>query len=142
MADVIVRSLDNLRQEIVAGPHTLYADEPADSGGDDSGPDPYELLLAALGACTSMTLTLYARRKRWPLKGVEVRLSHRRDYAEDCADCADKTARIDVIERLITLRGALDETQRARLLEIAGKCPVHGTLTGAIRVDDRLEPAA
>src|SRR5262245_25655342 len=120
MANVIVRSLDNLRQEIAAGPHTLYADEPADSGGDDSGPDPYELRLAALGACTSMTLTLYARRKRWPLEGVEVRLSHRRDYAEDCADCADKTARINVIERRITLRGALDETQRARLLEIAG----------------------
>jgi putative redox protein len=142
MADVIVRSMDNLRQEIAAGPHTLYADEPADSGGDASGPDPYELLLAALGACTSMTLTLYARRKRWPLEGVEVRLSHRRDYAQDCADCADKTARIDVIERRITLRGDLDESQRARLLEIAEKCPVHRTLTGTIRVDDRLEPAA
>jgi putative redox protein len=142
MADVIVRSLDNLHQEIAAGPHTLYADEPADSGGDDSGPDPYELLLGALGACTSMTLTLYARRKRWPLEGVEVRLSHRRDYAQDCADCDQCATQIDVIERRITLRGELDESQRARLLEIAEKCPVHRTLTGTIRVDDRLEPAA
>jgi putative redox protein len=142
MADVIVRSLDNLHQEIAAGPHTLYADEPADSGGDDSGPDPYELLLGALGACTSMTLTLYARRKRWPLEGVEVRLSHRRDYAQDCADCDQRATQIDVIERRITLRGELDESQRARLLEIAEKCPVHRTLTGTIRVDDRLEPAA
>jgi uncharacterized OsmC-like protein len=140
MADVIVRSLDNLRQEIAAGPHTLYADEPADSGGDDVGPDPYELLLAALGACTSMTLTLYARRKGWPLEQVEVRLSHRRDYAQDCADCSE-TAKIDIVERRITLRGALDEAQRARLLEIAEKCPVHRTLTGTIKVDDRLEPA-
>ena len=142
MADVIVRSLDNLRQEIAAGPHTLYADEPADSGGDDSGPDPYELLLGALGACTSMTLTLYARRKRWPLEHVEVRLSHRRDYAQDCANCPDTVAKIDIIERRITLRGALDEAQRARLLEIAEQCPVHRTLTGTIKVDDRLEPAA
>jgi putative redox protein len=140
MADVIVRSLDNLRQEIAAGPHTFYADEPADAGGDDVGPDPYELLLAALGACTSMTLTLYARRKRWPLERVEVRLSHRRDYAEDCANCSDKTAQIDVIERLITLHGDLDQAQRTRLLEIATKCPVHRSLTGTIRVEDRLEP--
>ena len=140
MADVIVRSLDNLRQEIAAGPHTLYADEPADSGGDDAGPDPYELLLGALGACTSMTL--YARRKRWPLEHVEVRLSHRRDYAQDCADCPDTAAKIDIIERRITLRGALDEAQRARLLEIAVKFPVHRTLTGTIKVDYRLEPAA
>ncbi|MFL5800586.1 MAG: OsmC family protein [Roseiflexaceae bacterium] len=138
MADVIVRSLDNLRQEIAAGPHTLYADEPADSGGDDSGPDPYELLLAALGACTSMTLTLYARRKRWPLENVEVRLSHRRDYAQDCADCSE-AAKIDFIERRITLHGGLDEAQRARLLEIAEKCPVHRTLTGTIKVIDTLE---
>lgn len=140
MANVIVRSLDNLRQEIAAGPHTFYADEPADSGGDDVGPDPYELLLAALGACTSMTLTLYARRKGWPLAGVEVRLSHRHDYAQDCEDCSDETAKLDVIERLITLQGELDEAQRARLLEIATRCPVHRTLTGTIRVDDRLEP--
>jgi putative redox protein len=138
MASVIVRSLDSLRQQIDAGPHTLFADEPADAGGDDSGPDPYELLLAALGACTSMTLLLYARRKQWPLEGAEVRLSHRRDYARDCADCDQKPAQIDLIERHITLRGPLDDAQRARLLEIAAKCPVHRTLTGTIEVSDRL----
>jgi putative redox protein len=142
MADIIIRSMDNLRQEISAGPHTLYADEPADAGGDDVGPDPYELLLGALGACTSMTLVLYARRKKWPLDGVEVRLSHRRDYAQDCEDCERRDSQIDMIERRITLRGELNEAQRARLLEIAQKCPVHRTLTGSIKVDDRLEPVA
>lgn len=139
MADVIVRSLDNLRQEIVAGPHTFFADEPADAGGDDSGPDPYELLLGALGACTSMTLHMYARRKGWPLEAVEVRLSHRHDYMHDCEECAERPVKIGVIERLITLRGDLDDTQRARLLDIAKKCPVHQTLTGTNRVNDRLE---
>ena len=141
MASVIVHSVDNLRQQIDAGPHTFFADEPADAGGDDSGPDPYELLLAALGACTSMTLLLYARRKQWPLEAAEVRLSHGRDYARDCADCDEKPVQIDLIERRITLRGPLDEAQRAGLLEIARKCPVHRTLTGTIRVNDRLEPA-
>ena len=142
MAEVIVRSHDNLRQQIEAGPHTFFADEPAGAGGDDSGPNPYELLLAALGACTSMTLLLYARRKQWPLEGVEVRLDHRRDYARDCADCEQKPVQLDLIERHITLRGPLDEDQRARLLEIAQKCPVHRTLTGTIKVSDRLEPAS
>jgi putative redox protein len=138
MAEVIVRSLENLRHQLDAGPHTLYADEPADVGGDDSGPDPYELLLGALGACTSMTLLMYARRKRWPLEAVEVRLAHRRDYAEDCAHCEEETAHIDVITRSISLTGELDEAQRARLLEIAQKCPVHRTLTGTIEVRDTL----
>jgi putative redox protein len=139
MAEVIVHSLDNLRQEIAAGPHTIFADEPADAGGDDSGPDPYELLLSALGACTSMTLLLYARRKRWPLERVEVRLSHGRDYARDCEECAEQPAQIDLIERRITLIGDLDDTQRARLLDIATRCPVHRTLTGTIRINDRLD---
>ncbi len=139
MAEVIVRSLDNLRQEIAAGPHTFYADEPADAGGDDAGPDPYELLLAALGACTSMTIQLYARRKGWPLETVEVRLSHRRDHVRDCEECEQKPVQIDVIERRLTFRGDLDDTQRARLAEIAGKCPVHRTLTGTIKINDQVE---
>jgi putative redox protein len=139
MAEVIVRSLGNLRQEIAAGPHTIYADEPADAGGDDSGPDPYELLLGALGACTSMTLQLYARRKGWPLESVEVRLSHRRDHAQDCEECEEQPARIDVIDRRLTVHGDLDDSQRARLLEIAQKCPVHRTLMGTIKVNDQLE---
>jgi putative redox protein len=139
MAEVIVHSMGNLRQEIDAGAHTFYADEPADVGGDNSGPNPYELLLGALGACTSMTLLMYARRKGWPLENVEVRLSHRRDYARDCEECADKDVRIDLIERRITLKGDLDESQRLRLLEIAEKCPVHRTVTGTIKVEDTLE---
>jgi uncharacterized OsmC-like protein len=139
MAEVIVHSLGNLRQAIDAGAHTFYADEPADVGGDDAGPNPYELLLGALGACTSMTVLMYARRKGWPLEDVEVRLSHRRDYARDCEECADKDTRIDLIERRITLKGDLDESQRLRLLEIAEKCPVHRTLTGEIKVEDTLE---
>lgn len=140
MVAVIVHSLGNLRQEIDAGAHTFYADEPADAGGDDAGPNPYELLLGALGACTSMTLLMYARRKGWPLEDVEVRLSHRRDYARDCAGCEQPSALLDLIERRITLKGDLDQAQRLRLLEIAEKCPVHRTLTGTIRVLDRLEP--
>jgi putative redox protein len=139
MAEVMVHSIGNLRQEIDAGSHTFYADEPVDAGGDNAGPNPYELLLAALGACTSMTLLLYTRRKGWPLEDVEVRLSHRRDYARDCEDCDDQPVRIDLIERRIRLKGQLDEGQRARLLEIAEKCPVHRTLTGTIKIDDRLE---
>jgi putative redox protein len=139
VAEVIVRSLGGLRHQIDAGPHTLYADEPADVGGDDAGPDPYELLLSALGACTSMTLLMYARRKGLPLEGVEVRLSHARDYNSDCEGCDERPAQLDLIRRSITLRGALDEAQRARLLEIAAKCPVHRTLEGEIRILDELE---
>ena len=139
MAEVIVHSLGNLRHQIDAGAHTFYADEPADAGGDDSGPTPYDLLLSALGACTSMTLLMYARRKGWPLEDVEVRLSHQRDYARDCAECDTTPVQIDQIERRIRLKGSLDQAQRARLLEIAEKCPVHRTLTGTIRVTDSLE---
>ncbi|HEX9370477.1 MAG TPA: OsmC family protein, partial [Roseiflexaceae bacterium] len=139
MADVIVHSMGNLRQEIDAGSHTFYADEPAEAGVVAAGPNPYELLLGALGACTSMTLLLYARRKGWPIEDVEVRLSHSRDYARDCAECDERTTKLDVIERRIVLRGQLDEAQRTRLLEIAEKCPVHRTLTGRIKVNDRLE---
>jgi putative redox protein len=139
MAEVIVHSLGNLRQEIDAGAHTFYADEPVDAGGDNTGPDPYQLLLGALGACTSMTLQMYARRKGWPLEDVEVRLSHRRDYARDCENCDTQPVRIDKIERRITLKGQLDQGQRARLLEIAEKCPVHRTITGTIEISDTLE---
>jgi putative redox protein len=139
MAEVIVRSVGALRQQIDAGSHTFYADEPIDAGGGDAGPSPYELLLAALGACTSMTLLLYARRKGWPLEDVQVRLSHRRDYARDCEECEDQPVRIDLIERRIALTGTLDQAQRTRLLEIAEKCPVHRTLTGTIRIHDTLE---
>lgn len=127
-----------LAQDIVAGPHRLRADEPAALGGEDSGPSPYDLLLAALGACTSMTLRLYAAQKRWPLERVTVRLRHDKVHAADCAECETREGRIDRIEREIALEGALDETQRARLLEIANRCPVHRTLRSEVWIPTRL----
>ena len=133
---VIVRETrkGKFQQEIRSGRHHLTADEPANVGGDDSGPNPYDLLLAALGACTSMTLRLYADQKKLSLTRVEVRLRHDRIYAADCAECETKEGQIDHIERVITLEGDLDAKQRARLMEIADKCPVHRTLTSGVRI--------
>jgi uncharacterized OsmC-like protein len=138
---VHVRSAKGLEQKIEIGRHRLIGDEPIGEGGSDAGPNPYDLLLAALGSCTSMTLTLYARRKGWPLESVDIVLRHGRIHAADCADCETKVGAIDQIEREITLRGPLDEEQRARLLEIADKCPVHRTLTSEIKIRTRLVPA-
>ena len=133
---VVVRETGEGRfaQAIAAGRHRLRADEPRDVGGEDSGPGPYDLLLAGLGACTSMTLRLYAERKGWPLERVAVDLSHDRIHAKDCEDCETKTGRLDRIQRVLTLEGALDEEQRSRLLEIADKCPVHRTLESEVVV--------
>jgi uncharacterized OsmC-like protein len=122
------------QQEIISGAHRLVADEPKNVGGLDSGPGPYDLLLAALGACTSMTLRLFADGKKWPLTRVEVRLRHDRIYAIDCAECETKEGLIDHIERVITLEGDLDVSQRARLMEMADKCPVHRTLTSEVEI--------
>jgi uncharacterized OsmC-like protein len=122
------------QQEIVSGTHHFIADEPVKAGGLDSGPGPYDLLLAALGACTSMTLRLYAEQKKLPLTRVEVRLRHDRIYAVDCAECETREGLIDHIERVITLEGDLDPKQRARLMEIADKCPVHRTLKSEIDI--------
>jgi putative redox protein len=121
-------------QEIAAGRHALRADEPVDFGGDDSGPGPYDLLLASLGACTSMTLRMYAERKGWPLRRVSVSLAHEKIHAQDCADCETKEGRVDRITRHLTLSGDLSAEQRAKLLEIADKCPVHRTLTGEVQI--------
>jgi putative redox protein len=110
------------------------ADEPVAAGGLDSGPGPYDLLLAALGACTSMTLRLYAERKKLPLARTKVRLRHSRIYAADCAECETKEGMLDRIERNITLEGELDAEERKRLIEIADKCPVHRTLTSEINI--------
>jgi putative redox protein len=126
---------------VTAGGHALRADEPVAAGGTDSGPGPYDLLLAALGTCTGMTLRLYADRKGWPLERVEVKLHHDRIHAADCADCETRAGLVDRIEREITLHGALDSEQRARLLEIADKCPVHRTLTSEIHIETRLVEA-
>ena len=125
-------------QEIVVGPHRLAADEPTAAGGADTGPNPYDLLLASLGACTSMTVALYARRKGWPLEHVTVRLRHSKIHAADCADCETREGMIDRIERDIELAGPLTDEQRARLLEIAGRCPVHRTLVSEIDIRTRL----
>jgi len=127
---------------IQAGRHSLVGDEPVDVGGDDTGPSPYELLLAALGECTVMTLRMVARQKQWPLQNTQVTLTHRKRHAADCAECETREGKVDEIERRITLLGALDETQRARLLEIADRCPVHRTLHSEVRVLTRLEPAS
>ncbi len=139
MAIVIVRgAASGFVQEIEAGRHRVVADEPAAAGGTDRGPSPYELLLAALGACTSMTVAMYARRKQWPLERVVVRLEHARIHAEDCAECETKEGMLDRIEREITLSGPLSPEQRERLLEIANRCPVHRTLTSEIDIRTRL----
>jgi putative redox protein len=127
-----------LVQEVRAGPHLLLADEPLDAGGTDRGPNPYDLLLAALGSCTSMTLRMYADRKGLPLERVEVRLRHSRIHAADCAECETEEGRVDLIEREIALAGALSPEQRQRLLEIADRCPVHRTLSGEIAIRSRL----
>ena len=136
MARVEVRSQDGLRQEVTAGNHRLVADEPAEAGGGDAGPDPYALLLAALGACTSMTLRLYARRKGWPLEEVTVELEHARVHAQDCAESDGESARVDRIQRRVRLRGRLDAVQVARLAEVARRCPIHQTLLAGVRVAD------
>ncbi len=127
-----------LAATVHAGAHTLLADEPVASGGNDTGPDPYSYLVAALGTCTAMTLRLYARQKKWPLQQVKVHLRHDKIYAKDCAECETKEGKIDRIERIIVIEGPLDDTQRQRLLQIADHCPVHRTLTSEIRISTRL----
>ena len=122
---------------IAAGPHHWLADEPASVGGDDLGPSPYQMLSAALGACTAMTVRMYANRKQWPLARVSVALSHAKIHARDCAECETRAGQIDRIERFITFEGDLDAAQRQRLLEIADMCPVHRTLHSEVQVTTR-----
>jgi len=138
MSDVIVTSLSNLKNEVRYGvDHKLFTDEPIEVGGEDAGPDPYTLLLAALGSCISMTVTLYAKRKTWPLERVIVRLRQRRSHAADCLECTRAAeGYVHRIERSITFEGNLSEEQRARLREIAHKCPVHKTLSSEIVISE------
>jgi putative redox protein len=137
--DVVVRGrAGSLVQDISIGSHRLLADEPLEVGGTDTGPTPYGLILAGLGACTSMTLEMYAQRKGWPLESVTVRLRHRKIYAQDCSDCETKEGLIDRIEREIELTGPLNAEQKAKLMEIADKCPVHRTLSREINVTTHL----
>jgi putative redox protein len=144
MSDVIVTSLSNLKNEVSYGNyHTLITDEPIEVGGEDAGPDPYTLLMAALGSCISMTTKLYAKRKGWPLERVTVRLRQQKIHAADCLTCAKETeGYVHHIERSVSFEGNLSEEQRARLQEIAHKCPVHKTLSAPIVITDLKEEAA
>lgn len=129
---IVQGAATGLVQEIAVGSHLLRSDEPVDLGGTDAGPTPYDLLCAALGSCTSMTLAMYARRKGWPLERVEVRIAHGRIHAADCADCETREGKLDELRRELVLVGPLSDEQRARLVEIADRCPVHRTLTSEI----------
>ena len=120
-------------QEITAGRHRLIADEPQPLG-DDAGPNPYDLMLAGLGACTSMTVRMYAKRKGWPLEQVRVTLRHSRIHAKDCVDCQTNVGMLDQIDREVELIGDLDDDQRQRLMDIAEHCPVHKTLTSEVHI--------
>jgi uncharacterized OsmC-like protein/alpha-beta hydrolase superfamily lysophospholipase len=137
--NVMVRETRNskFQQRVAIGPHRLLADEPIAAGGEDTGPGPYDFVLAGLGACTSMTMRMYADRKSLPLERVTVTLKHSKIHAEDCAECETKAGMLDQIERTIAMEGALDAEQRGKLMEIADKCPVHRTLTSEIHIVTR-----
>lgn len=138
--NVHARSVDNLKVEIVSGSHTYLADEPATDGGEDAGPDPYSLLLGALAACKIMTVKLYARRKGWPLDGVEVILDYRKIHAKDCEECAGEgDALVDFIKCEISFQGGLNEEQRLRLKDISERCPVHRTLISEVAIGTSLK---
>jgi uncharacterized OsmC-like protein/fermentation-respiration switch protein FrsA (DUF1100 family) len=132
---VLIRTGEKFTTDIKAGHHSLLADEPKSVGGDDLGPNPYDFLLSGLGACTGMTLRMYANRKKWDLQEVKVHLDHGRNHIEDCEG---GTKKIQVIDKVIELSGDLDDTQRARLLEIADRCPVHRTLNGELKIRSKL----
>jgi uncharacterized OsmC-like protein/pimeloyl-ACP methyl ester carboxylesterase len=134
--NVVVRETRNskFQNTVAVGPHHMLADEPIAVGGEDSGPGPYDYVLAGLGACTSMTMRMYADRKSLPMERVTVTLSHSKIHAEDCAECATREGMLDQFDRVIAIEGALDADQRKRLMEIADKCPVHRTLTSEVRI--------
>ena len=134
----VVEQGGSYTNDVLAGRHRLLADEPTSVGGADLGPNPYQYLLAAMGTCTSMTLRMYANHKGWPLEGVQVDLTHAKIHAEDCAACESETGKVDRIERVLTVEGPLSDEQRARLLEIADRCPVHRTLEGEKEILTRL----
>ena len=134
--NVVVREtrVGKFQQNVTFGPHQILADEPVAVGGADTGPGPYDLLLSALGACTSMTMRMYADRKSLPVDRITVTLTHNKIHAKDCAECETREGLIDQIDRVISIEGALDADQRQRLMEIADKCPVHRTLKSEVRI--------
>lgn len=132
---ITARSLDNLQVEIQLGAHTIRSDEPLESGGQDTGPDPYALLLASLAACKIITMQMYSRKKGFPLAGVELSMSTHKVHARDCEDCeSDPEARVDIIETEIRLLGELGPDEKQRIIEISEKCPVHRTLTSETKI--------
>jgi putative redox protein len=141
MGEVVVTSLNNLRNEVRYEGGMMITDEPVAAGGEGAGPDPYSLLLAALGSCISMTTKLYARRKGWDVQRVVVRLRQQRIHSKDCQECADNLEGfVHRIERSVTVEGNLTQEQHARLKEIAHKCPVHKTLSSPIIIAELEEP--
>lgn len=124
-------------QDVAIGPHALHVDEPEAAGGRDAGPSPYELLLAALGTCTAITVQMYADRRQWPLRSVNARLSHARNHADDCAQCTTASPRLDRIDLELCLEGDLSDEQRRRLIDVAARCPVHNTLAAPISINMR-----
>ena len=138
--EVVINSINGTKfgQQVLTGNHVLFGDEPIDAGGTDIGPTPYEHLLAALGTCTSITLRMYAERKEWDLGKVTLRLNHERIHAKDCEDCETRAGMLDQITTEIQFGGELDESQTRRLLEIAKKCPVHQTLSSAVKIQTEL----
>jgi len=138
MQPVIVRSGNALRNEISAGPHRMIADEPASAGGTEAGPTPYDFLSAGLGACTSMTMHVVAKREKIPLEGVEIKVENDRMHAEDCADCLTTSGYIHRFNVIIKLIGDLTPAQRSRMLDVARRCPVNKTLTSEIRIEESL----
>ena len=138
---VIVKSASpDFLENVSMGRHALQVDEPVGVGGKDAGPTPYDLVLAALGACKAITVRMYAKRKQWPLEGVHVSLSHAKVHAEDCANCDGALSLIDNIDVEIRLEGALSDEQRQTLLAVAEKCPLHRTLTSGVRIRTRSLP--
>ena len=132
---ITARSKENFQVEIDAGNHVLMADEPISVGGDDTGPNPYDLLLSSLAACKIITVQMYARRKGWDLNGVEINMSTKKIHARDCEDCeTDPNARVDIIETEIKFLGELDENMISRLKNISEKCPVHRTLVSETKI--------
>ncbi len=137
---VVIRDKTNkFLTHIQTGAHALLADEPADVGGEDRGPSPYQLLTAALGACTAMTMRMYADRKGWEINEIKVHLNHEKKHSDDCVDCEKSSSKIDHFERIIEIESELNDSQRQRLLEIANKCPVHRTLENEVKVETRLK---